>query len=151
MNVKKLLQKIVENQRESHMTITLSANTTVSISETWTYVIVPFNSIISRTGLFANSSITSNSIVIPKDGIYRLSGIAASKDGTYFRIDVNNNPVEDGGGIQPNTSYTSVPIPVAIKKLNSGDKVCVKVCKSGSSNPSVAGNGFTRLLVEKIG
>ena len=94
MNIKKLLQKIVENQRESHMTITLSSNTTVSISATWTYVIVPFNSTISRTGLFANSTITSNSIVIPKDGIYRLSGIGASQNGTYFRIDVNDNPVE---------------------------------------------------------
>ena len=150
MNVKKLLQKIVENQRESHMTITLSSNTTVSISATWTYVQVPLNSIMDRTGLFANSSISSNSIVIPKNGIYRLSGIGTSQNGTYFRIEVNDTFIENGG-IQSNTSHTSVPIPAIIRKLNSGDKVSMKICKSGSANPVLAGSGFTHLLVEKIG
>lgn len=150
MNIKKLLQKIVENQRESHMKIALSSNVTVSISEAWSYVIVPFDSIMERTGLFASSSITSNSIVIPKDGIYRLSGMGTSNDGTYFSIEVNDTFIVYGG-IQSNTSYTTVPIPVAIKKLNSGDKVSVKMCKSTIRNPAVAGNGFTYLLVEKIG
>lgn len=150
MNVKKLLQKIVENQRESHMTITLSSNTTVSISATWTYVQVPLNSIMDRTGLFAKSSISSNSIVIPKDGIYRLSGLGTSQNGTYFRIEVNNTFIENGG-MHPNTGFTSAPIPVIIRKLNSGDKVSMKICKSGSANPLLAGSGYTRLLVEKIG
>lgn len=150
MNVKKLLQKMLENQRESHMKITLSSNTTVSISATWSYVIVPFNSIMDRTGLFANSSISSNSIVIPKNGIYRLSGIGTSQNGTYFSIYVNDILAENGG-IQPNTNFTSAPIPAIIKKLNSGDKVCIKICKSGSANPLLAGSGYTHLLVEKIG
>ena len=150
MNIKKLLQKIVENQRESHMTITLLSNTTVSISAAWTYVIVPFTSIISHTGLFANSTIAGNSIVIPKDGIYRLSGMGTSQNGAYFRIEVNDTFVENSG-LQPNTNYTSVPVPTIIKKLNSGDKVCMKICKSGSANPTVAGDGSTYLLVEKIG
>ena len=150
MNVKKLLQKIVENQRESHMQITLLENTTVSISATWSYVKVPFNKIRDMTGLFSNSSISSNSIVIPKDGVYRLSGIGTSRNGTYFRIEVNDTFVENSA-IQPSTTYASVPVPTIIKKLNSGDKVCMKICKSESANPTVVGDGSTYLLVEKIG
>ena len=150
MNVKKLLQKMLENQRESHMKITLSSNATVSISATWSFVKVPFNTIRDMTGLFSNSSISSNSIVIPKDGIYRLSGIGASQNGAYFRIEVNDTFVENSA-IQPSTTYASVPVPTIIKKLNSGDKVCMKICKSGSANPTVAGDGSTYLLVEKIG
>ena len=49
MNVKKLLQKIIENQRVSHMMIGLSSNKTVSISATWSWVTLPFDSIVEVT------------------------------------------------------------------------------------------------------
>lgn len=150
MNVKKLLQKIVENQRESHMAITLSANTTVSISATWSYVTLPFDKIVDRSGLFASSSITSNCIVIPKDGIYRLSGVITTQNSTYCQIGVNGSNAAQCG-IQPQSAFASVPVPMAICKLNSGDKVGFKIAKATSSNPLVAGDGFTYLLVEKVG
>lgn len=151
MNVKKLLQKIIENQRVSHMMIGLSANTTVSISATWSWVTLPFNSILDRSGLFASSSITSNCIVIPKDGIYRLSSMYTCRNGSYCSISVNGNNVLGGSGIQSSVEFTSAPVPTVIKKLNSGDKVGCMVNKSGSSNPNIAGSGATYLLVEKIG
>jgi len=150
MNVKKLLQKIIENQRESHMVIILSSNTTVSISATWTWVTLPLNSIKERTGLFASSAITSNCIVIPKDGIYRISGQFATQNGAYCGIAVNGSQV-GAAGIQAQSSFASAPIGMTIRKLNSGDKVGLLIEKSGSSNPLVAGNGLTYLLVEKIG
>lgn len=150
MNVKKLLQKILENQRESHMMIGLSSNTTVSISTDWTWVTLPLNSIRGRTGLFASSAITNNCIVIPKDGIYRLSGVFATQNGAYCGIAVNGSHV-GVAGIQSSSSFTSAPIGMTICKLNSGDKVGLLIEKSGSSNPLVAGNNYTHLLVEKIG
>lgn len=150
MNVKKLLQKILENQRESHMMIGLSSNTTVSISTDWTWVTLPLNSIRGRTGLFASSAITNNCIVIPKDGIYRLSGVFATQNGAYCGIAVNGSHV-GVSGIQSSSSFTSAPIGMTICKLNSGDKVGLLIEKTGSSNPLVAGNNFTYLLVEKIG
>ena len=151
MNVKKLLQKIIENQRESHMMIGLSKNTTVSISATWSWATLPFNSILDRSGLFVNSSITNNCIVIPKNGIYRLSSMYTCQNGSYCSISVNGNHVLEGSGIQSSGYFTSAPVPTVIRKLNSGDKVGCKVNKSGSSNPNIAGNGATYLLVEKIG
>lgn len=151
MNVKKLLQKIIENQRENHMMIGLSKNTTVSISATWSWTTLPFNSILDRSGLFVNSSITSNCIVIPKNGIYRLSSMYTCQNGSYCSISVNGNNVLGGSGIQSSSAFTSAPVPTVIRKLNSGDKVGCMVEKSGSSNPNIAGNGATYLLVEKIG
>lgn len=151
MNVKKLLQKMLENQRVSHMMIGLSSNTTVSISATWSWVTLPFNSILDRSGLFVNSSITSNCIVIPKNGIYKLSSMYTCQNGSYCSISVNGNNVLEGSGIQSSGPFTSAPVPTVIKKLNSGDKVGCKINKSGSSNPNIAGNGATYLLVEKIG
>lgn len=151
MNVKKLLQKIIENQRESHMMIGLSANKTVSISATWSWVTLPFNSILDRSGLFVNSSITSNCIVIPKNGIYRLSSMYTCRNGSYCSISVNGNNVLGGSGIQSASSFASAPVPTVIRTLNSGDKVGCRIEKSGSSNPDIAGSGATYLLVEKIG
>ena len=150
MNVKKLLQKIIENQRESHMMIGLSSNTTVSISATWTWVTLPLESIEGRTGLFASSDITSNCIVIPKDGIYRISGQFATQNGAYCGIAVNGSRV-GVIGMQSQASFTSAPIGMTIHKLNSGDKVGLLIEKSGSTNPLVAGNDYTYLLVEEIG
>ena len=150
MNVKKLLQKILENQRESHMMIGLSSNTTVSISTTWTWVTLPLNSIKGRTGLFASSAITNNCIVIPKDGIYRLSGVFATRNGAYCGIAVNGSHV-GAIGIQPSSLFASAPIGMTICKLNSGDKVGLLIEKSGSSDPLVGDYDYTYLLVEKIG
>ena len=150
MNVKKLLQKIVENQRVSYMKIGLSSNTTLSISEAWIWVTLPLDSIRSRDGLFASSSISNNCIVIPKDGIYRLSGVFSTKNGAYCSISVNSEHV-GVAGIQPHTSYTSAPIGMTIQRLKKGDMVGLLIEKSGSSNPTVAGANYTNLLVEKIG
>ena len=150
MNVKKLLQKIIENQRVSHMRIGLSSNTTVSISATWTWVTLPLDSIKERSGLFASSAITSNRIVIPKDGIYRISGQFATKYGAYCTVVVNG--IGEGiTGIQSQAATTSAPIGMTILKLNSGDKVGLSILKTGSSDPNVAGKDLTYLLVEKIG
>ena len=93
MNVKKLLQKIVENQRVSYMRIGLSSNTTLSISEPWTWVTLALDSIRSRDGLFASSSISNNCIVITKDCIYRLSGVFSTQNGAYCSISVNGEHV----------------------------------------------------------
>lgn len=150
MNVKKLLQKIVENQRVSYMMIGLSSNKTVSISETWKWVTLPLDSIRGSSGLFASSTISNNCIVIPKDGIYRLSGVFGTKDGAYCSISVNGEHV-GVAGIQSQASYTSAPIGMTIQRLKSGDMVGLLIEKSGSSNPTVAGGNYTSLLVEKIG
>ena len=150
MKVKKLLQKIIENQRESHMMIGLSSNTTVSISTTWTWVTVPLNDIRERSGLFASSAITNNCIVIPKAGTYRISGQFVTQNGAYCGIAVNGSNV-GVSGIQAQATFASAPIGMTIRKLNSGDKVGLLIEKTGSSNPLVAGSGFTYLLVEKIG
>ena len=151
MNVKKLLQKILENQRVSYMRIGLSSNTTLSISEPWTWVTLPLDSIRSRDGLFASSSISNNCIVIPKNGIYRLSSMYTCQNGSYCSISVNGNNVLGGSGIQALSNFASAPVPTVLRKLNSGDKVGCRVEKSGSSNPNIAGSGATYLLVEKIG
>ena len=150
MNVKKLLQKIVENQRVSYMRIGLSSNTTVSISEPWTWVTLPLDSIRSRDGLFASSSISNNCIVIPKDGIYRLSGVFSTQNGAYCSISVNGTHI-GVAGMQSQASYTSAPIGMTIQRLKSGDMVGLLIEKSSSSNPIVAGANYTCLLVEKIG
>ena len=150
MNVKKLLQKIVENQRVSYMRIGLSSNTTLSISEPWTWVTLPLDSIRSSDGLFASSSISNNCIVIPKDGIYRLSGVFNTQNGAYCSISVNGTHI-GVGGIQPHATFTSAPICTTIQHLKSGDKVGLLITKSSSSNPIVAGGNYTSLLVEKIG
>lgn len=150
MNIKKLLQKIVENQRVSYMRIGLSSNTTLSISEPWTWVTLPLDNIRSQDGLFASSSISNNCIVIPKDGIYRLSGVFSTAYDAYCTISVNG--VNVGlGGIQPQATFASAPIGTTIRHLKSGDKVGLLIEKSSVSNPIVAGDNYTYLLVEKIG
>ena len=150
MNVKKLLQKIVENQRVSYMMIGLSSNKTVSISETWKWVTLPLDSIRGSSGLFASSTISNNCIVVPKDGIYRISGVFSTKYGAYCSISVNGTHI-GVAGIQSQASYTSAPIGMTIQRLKSGDMVGLLIEKSGSSNPTVAGGDYTSLLVEKIG
>ena len=150
MNVKKLLQKILENQRESHMMIGLSSNTTVSISTAWTWVTLPLNSIRGSSGLFASSTISNNCIVIPKDGIYRLSGVFSTQNGAYCSISVNGGHV-GAAGIQSQASFASAPIGTTIQRLKSGDMVGLLIEKSSSSNPTVAGSNYTSLLVEKVG
>ena len=150
MNIKKLLQKIVENQRESHMMIGLSSNTTVSISTAWTWVTLPLNSIRGSSGLFASSTISNNCIVIPKDGIYRLSGVFSTQNGAYCSISVNGGHV-GAAGIQSQASFASAPIGTTIQRLKSGDMVGLLIEKSSSSNPTVAGSNYTSLLVEKVG
>ena len=151
MNIKKLLQKIVENQRVSYMKIGLSSNTTLSISEPWTWVTLPLDSIRNRDGLFASSSISNNCIVIPKDGIYRLSGVFSTAYGAYCTISVNGVNVGGVGGIQPQSTFASAPIGMTIQRLKSGDKVGLLIERSTVSNPIVAGDNYTYLLVEKIG
>ena len=150
MDVKKLLQKIVENQRVSYMSIGLSSNKTVSISENWKWVTLPLDSIRGSSGLFASSTISNNCIVIPKDGIYRLSGVFSTNNGAYCSISVNGTHT-GVAGIQSQASFTSAPIGMTIQRLKSGDKVGLLIEKSGSSNPTVAGGNNTSLLVEKIG
>ena len=150
MNIKKLLQKILENQRVSYMRIGLSSNKTLSISKPWTWVTLPLDSIRSRDGLFASSSISNNCIVIPKDGIYRLSGVFSTSNGAYCSISVNGIHVGTSG-IQVQTSFMSAPIGTTIQHLKSGDKVGLLIEKSSTSNPTVAGDNYTYLLVEKIG
>ena len=150
MNIKKLLQKIVENQRVSYMSIGLSSNKTVSISATWKWVTLPLDSIRGSSGLFASSTISNNCIVIPKDGIYRLSGVFSTQNGAYCSISVNGAHI-GVAGIQSQASFTSAPIGTTIQPLKSGDKVGLLIEKSGSSNPTVAGANYTHLLVEKIG
>lgn len=150
MNIKKLLQKIVENQRVSYMKIGLSLNTTLSISEPWKWVTLPLDSIISRGGLFASSSISNNCIVIPKDGIYRLSGVFSTQNGAYCTISVNGVNV-GVGGIQPQSTFASAPIGTTIEHLKSGDKVSLSIMRSTTLNPIVAGGNHTYLFVEKIG
>ena len=150
MNIKKLLQKIVENQRVSHMIIGLSSNTTLSISAPWEWVTLPLDSIRGSSGLFASSTISNNCIVIPKDGIYRLSGVFSTQNGAYCGIAVNGSHI-GMAGIQSQASFTSAPIGTTIQHLKSGDMVGLLIEKSGSSNPTVAGANYTHLLVEKIG
>ena len=150
MNVKKLLQKIVENQRVSYMMIGLSSNKTVSISETWKWVTLPLDSIRGSSGLFASSTISNNCIVIPKDGIYRISGVFSTKYGAYCSISVNGTRIGEAG-IQPQTTFASAPIGMTIQRLKKGDMVGLLIEKSSSSNPTVAGANLTNLLVEKIG
>lgn len=150
INVKKLLQKIVENQKVSYMMIGLSSNKTVSISAAWEWVTLPLDRIKGSSGLFASSTISNNCIVIPKDGIYRLSGVFSTQNGAYCGISVNEQHV-GVVGIQSQAFYTSAPIGMTIQRLKSGDMVGLLIEKSGSSNPTVAGANYTHLLVEKIG
>ena len=150
MDVKKLLQKIVENQRVSYMSIGLSSNKTVSISAPWEWVTLPLDSIKGSSGLFASSSISNNCIVIPKDGVYRLSGVFSTNNGAYCSISVNGAHI-GVSGIQVQTSFMSAPIGTTIQHLKSGDMVGLLIEKSSVSNPTVAGGNYTRLLVEKIG
>ena len=132
------------------MSIGLSSNKTVSISEPWTVVTLPLDSIRIRDGLFASSSISNNCIVIPKDGIYRLSGVFSTNNGAYCNISVNGADI-GMGGIQAQTSFMSAPIGTTIQRLKSGDKVGLLIMKSSISDPIVAGGNYTNLLVEKIG
>ena len=130
--------------------IGLSSNTTVSISTAWTWVTLPLNSIRGSSGLFASSTISNNCIVIPKDGIYRLSGVFSTQNGAYCSISVNGGHV-GAAGIQSQASFASAPIGTTIQRLKSGDMVGLLIEKSSSSNPTVAGSNYTSLLVEKVG
>lgn len=150
MLIKTLLTMLVKGQRESHILIGLSANTSVSFSTTFSYKALPFNAIRERTGIFANSTISNNGVSIPENGSYRISGAIATQNGAYGIVSVNGTQV-GGAGIQVNASFMSAPVPATIKKLTAGDVVSLNVCKSSNINPTFAGNGMTYLLIEKLG
>ena len=153
MNVEKMLELFTLWQKdlhtESHIILQLSANTTVSISEAWTWAKIPFNTIYEKTGVFKNSTLSNNGISIPVKGIYRISGNIASQQPAYFGAAVNGTVV--GSGIQSQTAWASVPIPTIIRTLNVGDIVTGMVEKSTATNPPIAGDASTRIVIEKIG
>lgn len=130
----------------------LSANTAAGTTATWTYVDVKLDTEAVKHGdalSLATSGTNRYGVVVAKDGWYRLSGWLNMNATGYGAITVNNSTVNNIVIIT--TGYAGAGFGSSVRKLTAGDVVKIRVERTGSTDPKIAGATLTALTVERIG
>lgn len=130
----------------------LSANTAAGTTATWTYVDVKLDTEAAKYGdalSLATSGTNRYGVVVAKDGWYRLSGWLNMNATGYCAITVNNATVNNIVIIT--TGYAGAGFGSSVRRLTAGDVVKIRVERTGSTDPTIAGTTLTALTVERIG
>ena len=132
----------------SHMAATLSANTSMTFSSTFSYQTIPFNAHerVYDGCLTFNSS--AHTIDIGESGWYCISGVITANAPYYARLMAGSTILANVTSNQ--SGYLSNAFGSQVFYLEANTKVSITLAKSTNTNPTVAGGRLTMITVERV-
>lgn len=130
----------------------LSNNTAAGTTDSWQFVDVPINTVRTQYGdalSLATSGDNNHGIVVSVSGYYRISGWIAMSQPGYAGIFVNGTSVADIV-VSNTTGYEGCSLGYVIKHLDANDVIKLRVERSASNDPIIAGGMLSGLTVERM-
>ena len=130
----------------------LSANTAAGTTATWTYVDVKLDTEAVKYGnalSLATSGTNRYGVVVAKDGWYRLSGYINVNAASYVGVVIGGDVVSNVIFLQ--SGYNGAGLGSSVRYLSAGSVIKLRIERTGSTDPTIAGTTLTALTVERIG
>ena len=130
----------------------VSSNTAAGTTATWQFVDVPVDTVRTKYGdalSLATSGANNHGIVVSTPGYYRISGWISINQPGYAGISINGTLVTNL--IINNTAgYEGCGLGYIIKYLDANDVIKLRIERSTSSDPTIAGGTLSGLTVERM-
>lgn len=130
----------------------LSNNTAAGTTASWQFVDVPINTVRTKYGdalSLETSGDNNHGIVVSMSGYYRISGWISMSQPGYAGIFVNGISVTDIV-VNNTTGYEGCSLGYVIKHLDANDVIKLRVERSASNDPIIAGGMLSGLTVERM-